>query len=90
MSKLAKIVAKMRDSPHNVTFAELRTVCDHYFERRSTSGGDHFTYKTPWRGDPRINIQPSGKSGKESKDYQVKQVLRAIDLLDTLRPNGRE
>lgn len=33
-------------------------------------------YKTPWRGDPRVNIQ--NDKGK-AKTYRVKQVLRAIE-----------
>lgn len=34
-------------------------------------------------GDPRVNIQ-EGKGGK-AKDYQVRQVLRAIDKLEHLK-----
>lgn len=40
-------------------------------------------FKTPWQGDPRINIQDH--SGL-AKAYQVKQVLRAIDRV---REEGR-
>ena len=36
-------------------------------------------YKTPWQGDPRVNIQ--NHKGK-AKAYQVKQVLKAIDKLE--------
>jgi hypothetical protein len=36
-------------------------------------------YKTPWQGDPRINIQ--NHKGK-AKAYQVKQVLLAIEKLE--------
>ena len=36
-------------------------------------------YKTPWQGDPRVNIQ--NKKGK-AKAYQVKQVLKAIERLE--------
>ena len=35
-------------------------------------------YKTPWQGDPRINIQ--NDKGK-AKGYQVKQVLLAMEKL---------
>lgn len=35
-------------------------------------------YKTPWIGDPRVNIQ--NDKGK-AKTYQVKQVLQAIERL---------
>lgn len=36
-------------------------------------------YKTPWQGDPRINIQDD--NGK-AKAYQVKQVIKAIRKLE--------
>ena len=39
-------------------------------------------YKTPWQGDPRVNIQ-EGKDGK-AKVYQVRQMLEAIAKLDSL------
>lgn len=35
-------------------------------------------FKTPWQGDPRVNIQ--NDHGK-AKAYQVRQVLDAIDRL---------
>ncbi len=36
-------------------------------------------FKTPWPGDPRVNIQ---NSGGKAKAYQVKQILLAIDKLE--------
>lgn len=39
-------------------------------------GTSHHVYKTPWIGDPRVNVQ-LGKNGK-AKSYQVKQVLEAV------------
>jgi len=44
----------------------------------------HCVYKTPWHGDPRINIQ--NKNGK-AKAYQVKQVLDAISKIEEIN-NG--
>lgn len=35
-------------------------------------------FKTPWQGDPRVNIQ--NDKGK-AKTYQVKQVLAAVDKM---------
>lgn len=43
------------------------------------SGTSHAVFKTPWPGDPRVNIQRS--RGGEAKPYQVRQVLKAIDKL---------
>jgi hypothetical protein len=39
-------------------------------------------FKTPWAGDPRVNIQED--KGK-AKAYQVRQVLSAIDKLPETR-----
>ena len=69
-----KIIKQMIANPKDVKFSDLCKVCDYYFgQPRST--GSHRIYKTPWQGDPRINIQDD--NGK-SKAYQVKQVLSAI------------
>lgn len=70
------ILGKMRDSPTNVRFTELEKICDHFFERRRSRGTSHRTYKTPWTGDPRVNIQ--NDRGK-AKAYQVNQVLQAVE-----------
>ena len=40
-------------------------------------------FKTPWIGDPRINIQ--NDKGK-AKAYQVRQVLLAVDKLKEQQP----
>ena len=61
-----------------VSFADLKKVCDAYFGQ-SRVVGSHHIYKMPWPGDPRINIQ---KDGKAAKRYQVKQALRAIEKLE--------
>ncbi len=44
-------------------------------------------YKTPWQGDPRVNIQ-RGKDGK-AKAYQVRQVLDAIARLEAEKNETR-
>jgi hypothetical protein len=44
------------------------------------SGSSHRVYKTPWPGDPRVNIQNA--KGK-AKPYQVRQVLLAIEKLES-------
>jgi hypothetical protein len=36
-------------------------------------------YKTPWNGDPRVNIQ---NNNRMAKSYQVKHVLDAIERLE--------
>ena len=71
-----KIIADMRDNPKNVRYEDLNKVCEHYFGPPRTTGGSHAVFKTPWPGDPRVNIQ--NDKGK-AKPYQVRQVLAAID-----------
>ena len=79
MVRIAGIVAAMRVNPAGVRFADLCRVCEHYFGEARQAGTSHRVYRTPWPGDPRVNVQ-EGKGGK-AKAYQVRQVLRAIDKL---------
>ena len=76
MPSVARILAQIRANPANIRYEDLAKVCEHYFGPPRTSGGSHAVYKTPWRGDPRVNIQSD--HGK-AKPYQVRQVLAAID-----------
>jgi len=79
MARVAKIVAEMQRNPKGARFADLCQVCDFYFGEPRQKGGSHRIYKTPWRGDPRVNIQ--GYKGT-AKAYQVRQVLRAIERIE--------
>ena len=79
MSGVAKIVAEMKTNPKGIRFSELQKVCEFYFGKARQSGSSHCIYKTPWSGDPRVNIQNS--KGK-AKSYQVKQVLLAIEQFE--------
>jgi hypothetical protein len=77
-----KILDRMRREPANVRFADLKRVCEEYFGEPRQTGTSHVVFKTPWIGDPRINIQDD--KGK-AKIYQVRQVLHAIDKLEAMR-----
>lgn len=79
MSKIENLVALMQQQQKGIKFKDLSKVCEYYFGKPRQNGTSHKIYKTPWQGDPRINIQ---KSGKEAKPYQVKQVLMAIKKLE--------
>ena len=68
----------MRQEPTNVRFAVLLKICQIYFGKLRQSGTSHTIFKTPWQGDPRINIQ--NDKGK-AKAYQMRQVLLAIEKL---------
>ena len=72
----------MRREPANVRFAELKKVCQAYFGKPRQDGSSHAVFKTPWAGDPRINIQDD--KGK-AKPYQVRQVLLAVQKLEEMR-----
>ena len=76
MPGIEDIVAQMRSRPAGIRFADLCRVCGHYFGDPRQTGTSHRIYKTPWPGDPRVNIQDD--RGK-AKAYQVKQVLKAIE-----------
>jgi len=72
----------MRHEPANVRFSDLRKVCESFFGEPRHHSSSHMIFKTPWPGDPRVNIQDA--NGK-AKPYQVKQVLKAIDKLEGKR-----
>jgi len=69
----------MHANPKGIRFADVCRVCDHYFGQPRQAGTSHRVYKTPWQGDPRVNIQ--GAKGK-AKAYQVKQILKAIERME--------
>ena len=79
MKRVAEKIKQFKKNPKNVTFSDLCKVCDFYFGDARQTGSSHRVYKTPWQGDPRVNIQNS--KGK-AKAYQVRQVLKAIERLE--------
>jgi hypothetical protein len=85
MKQIDKVVAAMRQNPATIRCADLVRVCEHYFGEARQRGTSHRVYKTPWIGDPRVNIQED-KGGK-AKSYQVKQVLAAITKLEGMKDN---
>ncbi|MGA2251764.1 hypothetical protein [Terracidiphilus sp.] len=82
MASIKKILEAMRREPRNVRFADLLKVCVEHFGEPRQTGSSHVLFKTPWPGDPRIDIQ--NDNGK-AKAYQVRQALLAIDKLKELR-----
>jgi hypothetical protein len=60
VGKTEKIVEQMRRSPQNVRFDDLAKICADLFGRPRQDGTSHKVYKTPWQGDPRVNIQREG------------------------------
>ena len=79
MAIIEEILLQMKRNPKGVRYNDLCKVCDNYFGKARQTSSSHRIYKTPWQGDPRINIQ--NYKGK-AKAYQVKQVLLAIQKLE--------
>jgi len=78
MASSQKILEQMRREPTNVRFSDLFKVYEEFFGKPRQSASSHVIFKTPWPGDPRVNIQ--NDQGR-AKTYQVRQVLLAIDKL---------
>jgi hypothetical protein len=69
----------MKRNPKGIRFQDLCKVCEQYFGEARQTGSNHRIYKTPWMGDPRVNIQ--NVKGM-AKAYQVRQVLKVIERLE--------
>jgi hypothetical protein len=87
VAKISGIVDQMRRSPASVRYADLYKVCVAFLGVPRQSGTSHAIFKTPWPGDPRVNIQ--NFKGK-AKPYQVRQVLLALDRLKEINETGKQ
>lgn len=74
MGAIEKSIQKIKAAQNPLPFNEVKRVCDQLFGAPRIRGS-HLIYRTPWRGDPRINIQ---NRGGQVALYQVKQVAKAI------------
>ena len=79
MSSTSEVLRKLRENPKGVRFAELARICEQYFGESRSPGTSHRVYRTPWRGDPRVNIQ---NDKGMAKPYQVRQVIKALEKLE--------
>jgi len=61
----------------NVRFSRLIMICKSFFGNARIAGS-HPIFKTPWPGDPRINLQ---KEKGAAKPYQVRQVILCLKKL---------
>lgn len=77
MASVETLLKEMQ-AAKEIRFADLFKVCEHYFGKPRNSGSSHHVFRTPWPGDPRVNIQDD--KGR-AKPYQVRQVLKAITKL---------
>jgi hypothetical protein len=79
MTKIDDLLILMQRNPKGVRFSDLCRICDHFFGEPRQEKSSHQVYKTPWQGDPRVNIQ--NNKGK-ARAYQAKQALLAIEKLE--------
>lgn len=80
-SDIEKILEAM-ERGSEIHFNDLFKVCRHFFGQPRNVGSSHYTFKTPWPGNPRINIQ---NRGGKAKPYQITQVLAAIAKLTDMQ-----
>jgi len=57
MPTIDDILESMRRNPADVRFAAACKVATHCFGKPRQSGSSHRVWKTPWAGDPRVNLQ---------------------------------
>lgn len=76
MSTIEDTLAWMRRNPKGVRITGLCRVCERFFGKARQHRTGHRVYKTPWEGDPRVNVQ---NSKGMAKTYQVRQVIKAIE-----------
>ena len=79
MNSRARLLDALRKNPNDVRFADLAKLCDAYFGEPRHKATSHRIYRTPWPGDPRVNVRNA--RGK-AKPYQVRQVIKAIEKLE--------
>lgn len=81
MAKIVDIIQELQ-STKNIRFRRLIGICQEYFGEPRIHGSHHI-FKTPWPGDPRINLQE--ESNGQAKSYQVRQVIQALVKLQEQR-----
>lgn len=74
-------LAELDGNEQNTRFSRLLNICTEFFGNPRVSGSHHI-FKTPWMGDPRINLQIVKGF---AKPYQVRQVLQSLKRLKLLR-----
>jgi len=76
--EIEEAIAELSSNPRAVRFNVLARICDHFFGLPRQRGTSHRVYRTPWPGDPRVNIQ---NTRGMAKSYQVRQVIKALERL---------
>ena len=81
--KIEDEIEKLEREKSNTRFDYLVRVCQENFGNPRFKGSHHI-FKTPWPGDPRINLQQDKKEKGKAKPYQVKQVIAALRKLQEM------
>ena len=71
-------IEALRANPRGIRYSELVEICGRFFGEPRQSGSSHRVYRTPWPGNPRVNIQ---NDKGMAKAYQVRQVIQALERL---------
>jgi hypothetical protein len=86
MHKIPEIIKELTKKK-DIRFTRLLKICENYFGKPRIAGSHHI-FKTPWPGDPRINLQST--KDNRAKPYQIQQVIQALQKLqETLKNDGR-
>lgn len=85
MKSLDSLIAELESQQQNIRFSRLLTICEHCFGTPRIAGSHHI-FRTPWLGDPRINLQTSKGDKGKAKPYQIRQVLFALKKLKEMSP----
>lgn len=72
---LEKAIEEIANNENHFRFSKLLKLCEN-LSVNIVSAVSHYIFKTPWQGDPRINLQKL--KGNFAKPCQVRQVLRAL------------
>ena len=72
-----RVIDTLEANPKGIRFSDLSKMLDEWFGRPRKKGS-HRIYRTPWQGDPRVNIQ---NDNGMAKDYQVRQAIKALKRL---------
>jgi len=81
ISEIDEDIDFLSSNPRNIKFDDLFNICEKHFPDYRCPRTSHFIFKTPWPGDPRINIQRDKQNKKMAKPYQVRQVISALEKL---------
>jgi hypothetical protein len=78
---IEEAIQELEGQEKHIRFSRLLAICHNFFGKARIAGSHH-VFKTPWPGDPRINLQ---EERGMAKPYQVRQVLRCLHKLKEMR-----